>query len=113
MKLSIEKIKKQALCEIVPAKNIEVRVKEILREFVSKLEKNAGKNIKFFIGGSFAKQTTIKKDKYDVDLFVLFPLKEKKISEKLKKILEKAKIKFSLLHGSRDYYSVKIKEIEG
>ena len=106
----INSIKKKAFEKVVPKKSAEKLVSQILKEFIEKLRKVSGKKIKFLVGGSFAKKTTIKKDKYDVDLFSLFNKSEKNISEKLKKILKKAKVKFLVLHGSRDYFSVKVKE---
>jgi len=60
-----------------------------------------------FIGGSFAKKTIIKKNKYDIDLFVRFNKKynEQELFRLLSKIVPK---KSERLHGSRDYYRFKI-----
>jgi len=71
------------------------------KELREKLKK---KKIKadVFIGGSLAKGTLIKKDNYDIDMFVRFE-KEKDIL-KLKSLLKNAKI----VHGSRDYYHFNI-----
>lgn len=62
-----------------------------------------------FVGGSSAKGTLIKKEKYDVDLFVRFDKKYSsgKISEMLGKIAPKDSER---VHGSRDYFRIK-KEI--
>jgi tRNA nucleotidyltransferase (CCA-adding enzyme) len=66
---------------------------------------------KIFIGGSYAKKTMMKKPRVDIDVFVIFPYNEKNPSEKLKKILKKSRFKFTLIHGSRDYYQVDFRKI--
>ncbi|MFC1682349.1 nucleotidyltransferase domain-containing protein, partial [Nanoarchaeota archaeon] len=62
-----------------------------------------------FVGGSFAKRTAIKKDKYDVDIFVRFDKKynNSELSWLLKKVLEGFN-NVVAVHGSRDYYRVLI-----
>ncbi len=63
-----------------------------------------------FIGGSFAKKTLLRSDRYDIDLFI----RAKKIDEELQKkiyniikqIGKKQKWKIEQVHGSRDYYRV-------
>ncbi len=59
-----------------------------------------------FVGGSFAKNTIIKKDKYDIDLFVRFnsSYDEEQISKLIAKIIPK---KAQRVHGSRDYFVLK------
>jgi len=81
----------------------------ILKSSIGKLKIKAD----VFVGGSFAKNTMIKKDKYDLDVFVKFDLKYKseEISSILEKILKKTHLKFEKLHGSRDYFQVKNKNI--
>jgi len=66
---------------------------------------------KVIIGGSFAKGTMIKKDRYDVDIFVVFDRKYNttKISDMLEKALRIAGLRAARLPGSRDYYSVSYK----
>ena len=55
-----------------------------------------------FLGGSFAKGTLIKKDVYDVDLFIRFDWRYEDLSGLLAKIVEKiskkAHMPFKLLH---------------
>lgn len=60
------------------------------------------------VGGSFAKGTTIKKDRYDVDIFIVFDkeYESEKISDITEKILKKLKMKAERLPGSRDYFNV-------
>ena len=61
-----------------------------------------------FIGGSLAKSTLVKKDKYDVDIFVRFDWQYENLSEKLEKILlsvaKRKKANIDKIHGSRDYF---------
>jgi tRNA nucleotidyltransferase (CCA-adding enzyme) len=85
-------------------------INEKVWDFQKKLLKLAGKNIKIFIGGSYAKGTMLKKDRIDIDIFVIFP-KNEKPSEKLSSMLKKGKIKFNVIHGSRDYFQVNFDDI--
>lgn len=62
-----------------------------------------------FLGGSLAKNTLVKKDLYDVDIFVRFSWKYENLSEHLEKVINAIAVKhkeFTLtkLHGSRDYF---------
>jgi len=59
-----------------------------------------------FVGGSFAKNTVVKKNLYDCDIFLRFKKTDKDISKITKRILEKAKIKAEIIHGSRDYFNI-------
>lgn len=65
-------------------------------------------NPEVFIGGSLAKGTLIKKDNYDIDIFVRFKEAD---SDKLEKALKKIKEKYRRIHGSRDYFQVKNKNM--
>lgn len=64
-----------------------------------------------FVGGSFAKKTMMKKGSYDIDLFVRFDKKysEKELSPLTKRILGNLN-KLEEIHGSRDYFRLKIGE---
>ena len=63
-----------------------------------------------FVGGSFAKRTFLKSEKYDVDIFVRFDWKYENLSELLEKVLKRVSanlnMKFEMLHGSRDYFRI-------
>jgi len=59
-----------------------------------------------FIGGSFAKNTIVKKNHYDCDIFLRFKETNKDISKITKKILDYTKIKYETVHGSRDYFRI-------
>jgi tRNA nucleotidyltransferase (CCA-adding enzyme) len=79
------------------------RIKKETKQFLSKLKTNLKKTkikAEVFIGGSYAKNTMVKGDEYDIDIFVRFS-NELDIS-KLNKILKNISAK--KVHGSRDYY---------
>ncbi len=92
-------------------KKINELTKILCEDLKNRFEKNAI-NAEIFIGGSLAKKTIIKKEKYDIDVFVRFDetYSDKKISIILGKILKKKILdkKAEKIHGSRDYYQLKI-----
>jgi len=108
----INPILKQVLEKVEPPKEELDILKNSLKEFLEKFEKKL-KALKIdaevFVGGSFAKNTIIKKDYYDIDTFIRFDkkYKDKEISELTGKIL-KGFVNVSLVHGSRDYFRIKI-----
>jgi len=104
--MNINKILKKQIELIKPNKDTLKGIKKTSDEFCKKLkEKLRKKKIKaeVFIGGSLAKKTIVKKDRYDVDIFVRFDRKygNEEISKLLGKIIDK---KAKRVHGSRDYY---------
>lgn len=112
VKYSLRQIIEMQLINILPPQGeleqLESRTKaiiKILRENIRKLKIKAD----IFIGGSFAKNTLIKKDKYDVDIFIRFDssYEEDKISLFLDKIVP---ANATRIHGSRDYFIIKDKE---
>ncbi|MEM4719495.1 MAG: nucleotidyltransferase domain-containing protein [Candidatus Pacearchaeota archaeon] len=68
---------------------------KLLKNFINK---------KIIVGGSLAKGTLIKKDKQDIDIFVIFDSEED--TKNLEIFLKKANIKFDIFHGSRDYFRI-------
>lgn len=90
-------------------KEIKAKVKIFSKELDEIIKRNKIK-ADVFVGGSVAKGTFIKKEVYEVDLFIRFH----KINDDLSKILEKIvkelskklKIKYEKLHGSRDYFII-------
>jgi tRNA nucleotidyltransferase (CCA-adding enzyme) len=73
------------------------------------LEKLKNKDIKFFVGGSYAKNTFLK-DNLDVDVFARFNYKNYKyadISRELGKLLRSKFKRVETVHGSRDYFHIK------
>ena len=67
------------------------------------------------LGGSFSKNTLIKKGGYDLDFFVRFKSDqdasdklEKALKNTIKKLKSKSKLYAERLHGSRDYFRIKV-----
>ena len=93
---------------IAPSKEEIDAISGSLNEFIRKVKKVSSSmkiDVDIFVGGSFAKNTAIKKGEYDVDIFMRFDKKygEDKISELARRILSKVG-KFETIHGSRDYF---------
>ena len=86
-------------------KEINQKTKQLI-SIINKNLKNKKIRAEVFVGGSSAKNTLIKKNKYDIDLFVRFDEKylDKELSDLLKKVLPK---NIRKIHGSRDYFSIK------
>ena len=113
MNKRVENVLEEALLESKPSKQEVEKINLYLKEFLAKFKKilsSSGIDAEVFVQGSFAKKTLIKKDKYDVDIFVRFDKKYLKedLSELTSKILNKLKLKspISRIHGSRDYFRV-------
>ena len=84
-------ILKQVLERIKPSKDDLKFIDDVLADFLGKLKMELKKQkiiAEIFVGGSFAKNTVIKKDFYDVDVFVRFA-EDKNISEQTEKILKR------------------------
>ncbi len=106
--LILEKI----LEKVNPTKKEMEKMEFLLENFKKKLNLKIDKlkiDAEVFVGGSFAKNTVVKKDIYDVDLFLRFnpKYKETEFTKLTKKILKGTK-KVSVVHGSRDYFKVKV-----
>ncbi len=109
MTKNINSILKEVLEKVEPTKEELKDIENLLEDFIKKLRKNIKTqkiNAEIFIGGSFAKSTVIRKDHYDIDIFIRFDKKYKNISDLTKKILRNMK-NVSLIHGSRDYFRIK------
>ena len=112
MTKKINSILAEVLERVEPSQEELKVINESLEDFLEKVEKRIKVlkiNAEVFVGGSFAKNTVIKKDYYDVDVFVRFDKKYKddKISELTKNLLKNIK-GISVIHGSRDYFRVKV-----
>lgn len=84
---------------------INISINDLKKIISGNLKKNHIK-AEIFIGGSFAKNTLIKKDSYDIDIFVRFDNKENgDISDLTERLL--SGLKFDRIHGSRDYFRIK------
>jgi tRNA nucleotidyltransferase (CCA-adding enzyme) len=111
--MKVKEVLKKQIQVVKPTEEIINKINQVSREFITELEKKLkSKNInaEVFIGGSIAKKTLVKKDKYDVDVFVRFDKKYKddEISILLGKILGNTAER---IHGSRDYYHLIKKEV--
>ncbi len=98
--------------------NIELEKEKLLKidfeleKFLRRVEKRISKlkiDAEFFVGGSYAKNSLIRRDKYDVDIFLRFDKKyvEKDFGKLSKKILRGIRGR-TVVHGSRDYFKIKI-----
>ncbi len=78
-------------------------------EKINKRIKKVGLDLEVFVGGSFAKKTLIKKKTDDIDIYFRFNQKysDDSLTKLTKKILKKIR-SVSVVHGSRDYFRVKI-----
>ncbi len=104
------KIKKVVLEKIKPKKFEVEKTKKTVEEFKNKLDLD--EDIEFFLGGSYAKNTWLSKSK-DIDVFLRFDKKKyfgKDISKIAFNILNK-NFDVKILHGSRDYFNVKFKNL--
>lgn len=114
MNKKIDLILKQVLEKVEPSKKELEKIENSLCQFLKVLEsrlKILKINAELFVGGSFAKNTVIKKDYYDVDIFIRFPKEYKNdMSYLTKKILKNIE-KVSVVHGSRDYFRIRISPI--
>lgn len=105
-----EAILREVVKKVEPSKEELKKIEIYLKSFVLRLNKKMSSlkiDAEIFIGGSFAKGTLIRKDKYDVDVFLRFDKKYngENISELTKKILREFS-DVSVIHGSRDYFKI-------
>jgi tRNA nucleotidyltransferase (CCA-adding enzyme) len=116
-----EKILKEQLSIITPSATELKILDEIVRDILSRLNSQL-KDAKAMIGGSFAKNTIIKKNVYDLDIFVKFnyekyKMKNLQISDillgALKKLNGNKLFTIEVLHGSRDYFRIHLKKKTG
>ncbi|MFA5953552.1 MAG: nucleotidyltransferase domain-containing protein [Candidatus Pacearchaeota archaeon] len=112
MKNETSLILKKILEKINPEENKIKIIKNEVSQFVKEVKIQIKKqkiNAEVFIGGSFAKNTIIKKDVYDVDIFIRFDKKyiNNNLTELTNKLLKNIKNK-KKIHGSRDYFNIKI-----
>ncbi|MEK6835404.1 MAG: nucleotidyltransferase domain-containing protein [Nanoarchaeota archaeon] len=91
---------------IAPSKKEITKVNSLISSFVKKLKQKI-KDAKLELGGSMAKNTWLAGD-HDIDFFIKFPYnkyKDKDISKILQSWLKG--IKFTIVHGSRDYLQIR------
>lgn len=105
-------ILQDVLKNVKPSKKELSEINETLQKFLKDLHSKLSSmkiDAEVFIGGSFAKKTLIKKNYYDIDIFLRFSQKYnedeiKKLSLELFKKINGAKV----VHGSRDYAQIKM-----
>lgn len=117
MKKNIENILKEVLENIKISEKDEEKINNSLNEVLKHIKKNISKlkiDAEIFVGGSFAKETLIKTEKYDIDIFIRFKTSKEfsddKKHEDISKLTEKLLTGFNKtrIHGSRDYFRIKI-----
>lgn len=99
--MKVEKVLSSVLQEISLTDKEIKQIEKETKELVKTLKKN---KLNANIGGSLAKGTILKKDNQDVDIFIV--LKQEELS-KFEKLVAKTKLKFEVIHGSRDYIQIK------
>ncbi len=102
---------KNVLVKAEPSKEDLKKINESLKNFKEKIKEQIKKqklDAVLFEGGSFAKKTIIKKDNYDIDIFIMFSEKfrNQNISKLTGKLLKGFK-GVSIIHGSRDYFKIR------
>ena len=108
----INSVLKEVLDEIKPSENDLKKINAHLKKFISQLKEQIKKQqieVQVFLGGSYAKKTLIKKDIYDIDIFLRFDKKYQRedISKLAFGLLKNFK-NVKKVHGSRDYFQIKI-----
>jgi len=108
--MDMKQILSEQIEAVKPSEEVLEKIDEISKRFCEDLRRKLKErkiSADVFIGGSLAKDTLVKKDKYDVDVFVRFAEKygDKDISKLLKKVLGG---KVRKVHGSRDYYQLDV-----
>ena len=91
---NINSILKEVLGRIKPSKEELQTIDKSLQDFIIRVQKNMKSqkiNAEVFVGGSFAKDTMIRKGSYDIDIFIRFDKKHKDISNLTKKLLRNMK----------------------
>lgn len=114
MKKKINSVLKKVLETAEPSESDLKAIDKYVKDFIKKVNqriKSSKISAEVFVGGSYAKGTMIKKDKYDVDIFVRFNKKYKgeNISELVLKILKDFD-NIKRIHGSRDYFRININQ---
>lgn len=111
--MSIKEVLSKQIRLLRPEKNEISDLKKLTKIFTEELDSEIVSkkiNADVFVGGSFAKGTFMKSDKYDIDIFVRFDWKYVQLSEELEKIItpvcKKLNLGIEKVHGSRDYFRV-------
>jgi len=113
MQKKIDLVLKDILKETtLPEKELET-IKILLGKFLEKIRKRLHElkvDAEIFVGGSYAKNTLIKRDEYDIDVFLRFNEKHKSAMQSLTEKILKGMENVSKIHGSRDYFNIRISQ---
>jgi len=101
--MSMKSVLEEELRRIRFSRGDELGLRRIASDFIKSLKREGLRGV---VGGSLAKGTLIKRDRQDVDVFVVFD-KDEDIG-KLGEILGKMDLpgKLKKVHGSRDYFQI-------
>jgi tRNA CCA-adding enzyme len=107
----VNSVLKEVLEKVNPGKEELKTIDLELKKFLEKIKhriKELKLDAEIFVGGSYVKGTLIKKDIYDIDIFLRFDkkYKDEELSKLTEKILENFKNK-EIIHGSRDYFNIR------
>lgn len=97
--------------DFVPSREEKKKLKKTVKSFLSNFKHE--KEVKFFVGGSYAKDTWLPGNK-DIDVFVKFKAKKyrnENISSILYVMLRKRFKNVLIVHGSRDYFHVEFEDV--
>lgn len=103
--MKIQNIFDEELERIKPSEAENKELMEDAKRIIDALNRKLKGKASAMLGGSFAKGTVIRKDKYDADIFVRFFRNPD--SDALEKALKILKTKIERIHGSRDYFRLK------
>jgi tRNA CCA-adding enzyme len=99
------------MLNMIPSKEEKAKLKKTVSKFLDSFKDE--KDVKFFLGGSYAKDTYLPGNR-DIDVFVKFNYKKylnEDISSVLYVILRKKFKNVNIVHGSRDYYHILVNDI--
>lgn len=107
----MQNILEQALLAVKPTLSFEKEIKGKIQQAIDRLNQGLS-GAKAVLGGSGVKDTWLK-DAYDADIFVTFDYKRFKdksglLSDILERTVKKRFSSYSRIHGSRDYFQVKL-----
>jgi tRNA nucleotidyltransferase (CCA-adding enzyme) len=111
--MTLKKIFDKEILESKPAKEDIQILNKIVKDFSENLQRAVKKmkiNAEIFVGGSFAKGTMLKKESYEVDIFLRFDKKLDNISQLTENVLKVFVRNYKTIHGSRDYFSIQAGE---
>lgn len=118
LKMKMQEILTKEIQEITPdiekMQDIRKATKKVIDSLASEIKKSRIK-ADIFVGGSLAKDTLIRKEIYDIDVFVRFHERDQELSSLLHDLVQRAshslRWKLQHLHGSRDYFRLSFKDL--